>query len=559
MIRNLLVMIFSVCVLFAGSLQAQSDTLEVPAETEGGDTYVNSLIDFVVADTNDAGEQLHKVYKLTRGKFYVLDQAVDLRNPVHLVAAEPVADDPEKTPPKILSNTTADGGTATGNLINAWADITIKNIWLGGMSLNGNTRGWGQGNALAVQDSFVTVNIDGVWLDYNGWSAISTSQPHTSWFINDLHARNEQNPGDPWTTFLLYFEGANVLDSLVVRNSTYFQSNSFFLFPPPVVQYMEIDHNAFVNILKWPFHETQWLDAKITNNIFYNVSALSLTENEEEGQDPDWLEFGLINVDTLAANESDTLDAGPYTIPEDQRIFIVRNNVYYWSSEIQDYWANNDSVKAAVWMNSRTQAMFDDDESYPNFIAENNWNQDPQFNDFPELDEATQLLADVCVSFREGSMTQWDWDSDVDTYPELYEVMYEYPLAEDFRSYSGLTGTDGNPVGDLDYYPEDMVGIEIPGSELPAEFALEQNYPNPFNPSTTIQYSVNEGGTINLAIYNLLGERVKTLVEGHVTPGQYQVTWSGTDETGSRVASGVYFYKLQRGSNTAIKKMVMMK
>jgi hypothetical protein len=104
------------------------------------------------------------------------------------------------------------------------------------MNLGHTDRGWGYpGQAIAVQDSFVTVRMDGVWLDYNGWSMIGTVAPHTSWFINGLHARNQQNPGDQWTTFAFWFENAAVVDTFVVTNSTWFQANSFFLFPPPVV------------------------------------------------------------------------------------------------------------------------------------------------------------------------------------------------------------------------------------------------------------------------------------------------------------------------------------
>ena len=90
------------CLTLTGLVWAQSaDTVYVPAELEGGDPYYDSLIDFIVADTNAAGEQNHLVYKLERGKFYIINKAVTLRNPVHIVADPPIADDPEGTPPKI--------------------------------------------------------------------------------------------------------------------------------------------------------------------------------------------------------------------------------------------------------------------------------------------------------------------------------------------------------------------------------------------------------------------------------------------------------------------------
>jgi hypothetical protein len=483
--KNLL-LVLTICLLLSGSLLAQSDTLYVPALTEGGDFYVNSLIEFVAADTNAAGEQLHKVYKLERGQFYVLDNSLILRKPVEIYADPPEPGDPAKVPAKILSNVTIDGGTATQNLIEVYADFTIKNVWLAGMNLGHTDRGWGYpGHAIAVQDSFVTVRMDGVWLDYNGWSMIGTVAPHTSWFINGLHARNQQNPGDQWTTFAFWFENSAVVDTFVVTNSTWFQANSFFLFPPPVVQYLKIDHCTFVNTLKWPLHRTQWQrEAYITNSIFYNMSALSMTEAEQEGQDSKNLEFGLINIDTLAANADPAITPGKFTIPEKERIFHVKNNLYYWSDGVQDYWNDFAEVKPALWMNARTEAMFADNETWPGLVAENNWNMDPLFNDFPALADANAELYAVIRSIRQGVTYEWDWD--VNKGEDFYRLIHEHPLPENFRSYSGLTGTDGLPLGDLRYYPEDaLIPARIEIVE-PPDVNLMQPFPLAFNMDTDV-------------------------------------------------------------------------
>jgi len=78
--------------LFASVMFAQSaDTVYVPATNEDGSTYFDSIIDLVVADTNASGEQLHSVYKLERGQYYILNKAITLRNPVEIVADPPAA------------------------------------------------------------------------------------------------------------------------------------------------------------------------------------------------------------------------------------------------------------------------------------------------------------------------------------------------------------------------------------------------------------------------------------------------------------------------------------
>ncbi|MBU8932446.1 MAG: T9SS type A sorting domain-containing protein, partial [candidate division Zixibacteria bacterium] len=94
---------------------------------------------------------------------------------------------------------------------------------------------------------------------------------------------------------------------------------------------------------------------------------------------------------------------------------------------------------------------------------------------------------------------------------------------------------------------------------LPYSFALAQNYPNPFNPSTTIEYSVLVGCHVEIAVYDLLGKRVKSLIDEPVERGLYTTVWDGADETGTRVASGIYFYRMQAGDYDFTRKMLMLK
>jgi len=85
------------------------------------------------------------------------------------------------------------------------------------------------------------------------------------------------------------------------------------------------------------------------------------------------------------------------------------------------------------------------------------------------------------------------------------------------------------------------------------------NYPNPFNPETTISYNLLNAGDIEIAIYNLKGQKVKTLISEYQEIGNHQVIWDGKDIKGNKVASGVYFYKVNAGESEIIKKMVLMK
>jgi hypothetical protein len=75
-------------------------------------------------------------------------------------------------------------------------------------------------------------------------------------------------------------------------------------------------------------------------------------------------------------------------------------------------------------------------------------------------------------------------------------------------------------------------------------FALLENYPNPFNPSTTIEFSLAEGGNVSLGIYDMLGRKIRQLHEGYLNDGSYSVVWDGKDDSGVAAPSGTYFYRL---------------
>ncbi len=96
-------------------------------------------------------------------------------------------------------------------------------------------------------------------------------------------------------------------------------------------------------------------------------------------------------------------------------------------------------------------------------------------------------------------------------------------------------------------------------AETPTEFSLSSNYPNPFNPETNISFTLPERTQVTLIIYNILGERVKTLVNRDMEAGIHTIHWDGADGSGNSIASGIYFYKLSAGDFTATKKMVLTK
>jgi len=140
-------------------------------------------------------------------------------------------------------------------------------------------------------------------------------------------------------------------------------------------------------------------------------------------------------------------------------------------------------------------------------------------------------------------------------------------------------GSEPNPnrfVGSVDHdpwlegeTPPDIHYEEIPGQvapfvpfeeECPIQFALSYNYPNPFNPVTTFNYEVPQpGAEVTITVYNGTGQLVTSLVNEYKSPGAYQVTWDGSNESGELMASGVYFVRMNAGSFSETRKIILLK
>jgi len=105
---------------------------------------------------------------------------------------------------------------------------------------------------------------------------------------------------------------------------------------------------------------------------------------------------------------------------------------------------------------------------------------------------------------------------------------------------------------------EETAVVQEPATDLPDHFELDQNFPNPFNSTTVIRYSIPRESMITIAIYNVLGQPVRTLISQKALAGTYSVRWDGTEDNGKLVPSGVYFYKLMTNGVIETKKMIML-
>jgi flagellar hook assembly protein FlgD len=91
------------------------------------------------------------------------------------------------------------------------------------------------------------------------------------------------------------------------------------------------------------------------------------------------------------------------------------------------------------------------------------------------------------------------------------------------------------------------------------QFALLSSYPNPFNPETTISFELFADSNVDLAIFNMVGQRVSTLMSGFYDNGYYDIVWNGTDLNGTELASGIYMVKLITDNNVSTNKITLLK
>lgn len=144
----------------------------------------------------------------------------------------------------------------------------------------------------------------------------------------------------------------------------------------------------------------------------------------------------------------------------------------------------------------------------------------------------------------------WNETDKVYLNPTSYEVNPGIVLSSldgyelDFEFLGGVTG---------------IRELEEPGEAIPEVFNLSQNYPNPFNPQTIIRFTLPSDTRVKIEIFNILGQKVKTLLDQHLSAGAKEVSWDGKNSRGVEVGSGIYFYRIATKEFTDVRRMVLLK
>ena len=290
-------------------------------------------------------------------------------------------------------------------------------------------------------------------------------------------------------------------------------------------------------------------------------------------------EFSFYDLYLEGANPADDIPMIPWDLDEDGIVDSIGPNgepvypegwpIYFYDSEVAYHEGNFKITKndengwlAAIW-NDGLKARYAE-EGVPGY----------------ELWLAKPEIA-ICISADNGVTWSQPLFLNANETPELAEMIpcYIYPgdkiedlgnnhgklhlfFLDDYSWGSYIQGHGENLGGmqqycsiDIDFGPF----VTMQPETIPQPEIYFTNYPNPFNPSTTISYQLPEESKVELTIYNIKGQKVKTLISDQLPAGKHSVVWDGVDESGKAVASGVYFYKMKVGNYDSTKKMILLK
>lgn len=585
-------LIMGLAILFCGNLSAQLTWDDVILE-EKGDTVVvkgakalagaiNTLWVAVKGDTNADGSRvnLNRVYETIPDEVYLTDGTLELDAsvPVLKIVGPPIDRTGDVMPPLHIKQVQVDGSfDKTFFQVNG-GDIYVENQYLL-LALTNNTLDREIQRNLA--DSGKS-EYKGCIIEFTNWTLTFASAQHQQIKYTDCLLLNIGN--EPTIEKGLPVDHWNVLDSLWMENCTVLNAGGVVVGRTPdkvSPNFSYFNHNTFVNTTLPPWSFFSQAEMIATNNMIINTSLLP----DYPGfypfhSDEDLLPKGVINVDTVErawiANKWPDgypfMDQDSNSIEEMRKILVDNNNTWWdprfesmdlppFPDTINETWASQ-----MFNMNSRSQAMFDDDAAYPYFNEGDWYNIEPDFANNKDL--VAEWISFIFTNATPGEpgggdgMPWWRtnmsdniWTPD---WPPLADLSYT-----DATLLTGATG--GYPVGDLNWFPADKATwmetnesealialLKTPATSID-EVSIEgfsssiEVFPNPMGEMATVRFDISSPANLDLSVFNLLGERVRVMNLGHRAAGVHEVSLNRGD-----LSPGLYVIQLNTGAISKI-------
>ncbi len=557
-----LILLLAFFLILASSMLAQ--------ETLDPNQFVNVQIasDTLLDGSHDPAKT---VYMAQSSNFYAFDGTLDCDFDLTIIGPDNGWIKNEANPPVLLQIPAADGTQRDMIHLKAGGSITVKNVLVDGLLQNDELVGvfvTNQGGYKMIFDNCALADMQ--WFTSRNQAVADTISYTNCVFVNMV-----RKASTPFNGMLLRIDAA--VTNFIFENNTaincsrmFGNGGNFF------TSTMKEIHNTIVN-MQVNGHELHWYEGLQANNIYYNWSyrGRNLSTNHYEAPFTTWDRHYEIatKLDSISLYEG--------------------RNLFYLDPAFPAYWNNtinplvtNDSLKLIpcfLWDTGVDTTMMTDN----NFkIGKNYWQFEPMFANNPS--KLDSMLA-WCNYYWAGTLgisglTTWpDWRIQVAvTYDDQGQPILHWPQDFDL-SYTNDTlltaGTDGLPLGDLNWFPnakatyeanratyiaalqdsmtnatfvyvpgdslsafitkDNLTGVETYSSNVPNQYYLSNNYPNPFNPSTTIRFGLPEQSEVTLSIFNILGQKVLEVTEKSLAAGEHLYNFNA-----SRLSSGVYIYNI---------------
>ncbi len=541
--------IFTVFILLPNLLFSQVVRI-VPDKVDG--VAMGAINKFIIGDTLSNGERAHPnaIYKLERGKTYFQDQTMEIDFNFTLVADDEDPANPTR-PPMVARGKDAQNAYIR-TLYKCYTDsikIKVKNILFQGMPADEKIV---SGGFSLFRLAGVNIRLEATNCVFNYWAGrVVNNQDYGlkdfTLILKDNIFRNNAALEQAYSGYS-YSGGETKQDSIIFHNNTFFNISAYIIYSKEYVGTFEFFHNTLFTSCKGSLRLPNITNGYFHDNLIYNYQTV--------GQDSSyWKSKHYAVVQIREINSTGLAEAG--LASNDDRIVSYKNNVYGWDQRVKDFWIEYE-LHHVPWMGPLTESLF---TKYDNFIDENNIEANPGF----DATMSTAVL-DKQLAWNKIYRTTESGYADRVYAPDGKMFDLSWPLPE-VLTYTNTTlqtyAQGGFPVGDLNWWSGKkaeweawrLTGVEKEDKEtIPSDYTLSQNYPNPFNPTTEINFSIPVSGNTTLAIYNVLGQKIATLVSSELSAGSYKYQFDA-----SNLSSGIYFYKLQSNNYSAIKKMMLIK
>jgi hypothetical protein len=528
--------------------------------------YLNAQVG---ADTNANGtrKDTNRVYVLKRGGIYLSNGHIDNNGYTLRMRAEYGTG--EKPVIWLTQNTTS--SAYPGRFIYVDHNVKISNLLVSGV-VEGDTAAMSHmpGGLLQTISAGWDIEIDSCILTNASGNHVRTDQACRVIKVTNTIFGNMGYLGTSNLGAGKAFDIRNVsCDTLLIQNCSFINSQDRIvrhLTSLATINHFIFDHNTIVNAMAYHgLLSLGWVGAetRITNNLMIDPFALANdTDKTRQAEfitnekDP----FGgnrmaWVFTDTSAGHSATTnynISNNYYAISDSGRAFYTR--YAGTATGFPSMFGLPTEGSILTWYINKKVA-----DSTKTFVKDNNI----------VLTKVPKLMTAMMDWYRSpagGNKTKntptskWSPltnDYDRRTY-QYYADTLNCTYAPTLPAYTGSLG--GFPVGDLNWFPAKKTAWQVwltdvkDNSNSPVSFTLNQNYPNPFNPSTNITFSLKNSGLTNLSVYNILGEKVATLINGNMAAGLHEYSFNA-----SKFSSGIYFYRLESNGSNQVRKMMLLK